>query len=178
MWFFREIIKKREDFEYRIALLKKDIHDFVNYIQYERGLVTLIRKKLRLPKSIPNSIFSITRIILMRIREIYKKGFKLYPSDFPLWEEYIKYLQQYNSPAEISTLFQKILMVVRVKLCNQLFSSLKLLFAFSFKIALRGQSWCMESSHSLGIHWKLWRATCKRPTESCYSTSFGIITIA
>lgn len=107
--FQRDTIKKREEFEYRIAQSKKNIRDFVDYIGYERNLVTLIREKLQSGKAVPNT--PVVRSIATRIKKIYNKALALYPHDVRFWDECIKFLQQFNILEEISLVYQKMLKV-------------------------------------------------------------------
>lgn len=75
------VIKKREQFEYKLARPQKDIVDYLDYIRYERSLLKLITERN------PNE-HKLVNLINQRIKGLYNQSTKRFPNRQSLWDEY------------------------------------------------------------------------------------------
>lgn len=101
--------KSRESFEYRIAQQSKTVKDYLEYIKYERGLVTLIRERNKLYKTDMDQ--SLIKLISVRMKQIYSEALTKFPHDIRFWDEYIKFMQQFKFLSDISPTFDRMLQV-------------------------------------------------------------------
>lgn len=79
------IIKKREQFEYKLARPQKEIVDYLDYIRYERSLVKLILE--RNPRE--HKLHNLTN---QRIKGLYNQSTKRFPNRKSLWDEYFVFI--------------------------------------------------------------------------------------
>lgn len=75
------IIKKREQFEYKLARPQKEIVDYLDYIRYERSLMKLIIERN------PNE-HKLVHLTNQRITGLYNQSTKRFPNRQSLWDEY------------------------------------------------------------------------------------------
>lgn len=105
----RKIKTKREYFEYAIAQRSKDLKSFVEYIKYERNLVALTKKRTNDRR--PEAAHNIMTLIASHIKELYDQGLSKFPANARFWDEYVKFLEQFNFKQNISPTYDKMLQV-------------------------------------------------------------------
>lgn len=101
--------KARENFEYRITQPSRQIKDFLEYIKYERSLISLTKERLKVNKS--NSNNTIGKLIAQRMKQLYTQALLKFPHDTRFWDEYIKFLQQFKFNSDVSAAFDRMLQV-------------------------------------------------------------------
>lgn len=101
------MIKTREAHEYRIAQPSREIKDYVDYIRYERGLISLTQEKIRTNKITQNN--TIIKLIANHIKQLYLQGLAKFPQEIRFWDEYIKFLQQFKYTSDVSTTFDRMI---------------------------------------------------------------------
>lgn len=101
--------KTRESFEYRIAQPTRNIRDYLEYLKYERNLVSVSRDRSKALKCAGSN--NIARIIGTRMKQLYTQALAKYPNDTRFWDEYVKFLAQFKFSADISAVFDKMLHV-------------------------------------------------------------------
>lgn len=82
---FSNIIKKREQFEYKLARPHKECVDYLDYIRYERSVLKLIRERNRTEHKLVN-------LVTQRIKGLYNQSTKRFPQRKPLWDEYFVFV--------------------------------------------------------------------------------------
>lgn len=108
-YFCRKIKKTREGFEYRIAQPSREIKDYLEYIKYERSLISLTKERIKLQKVNANN--TIAKLIGNRMKQLYTQALSKFPEDTRFWDEYIKFLQTFKFTADISSTFDRMLQV-------------------------------------------------------------------
>jgi len=90
----RSIIRKRRDFEYAVRRKPSEKKDFMIYIEYERRLNELIKKRKRILglKLKPNTEFFGAK----RIRSIYERSLRVFGHDLDMWMKYIEFCKNEN----------------------------------------------------------------------------------
>lgn len=101
--------KSRENFEYRITQPSREIKDFVEYIKYERNIISITKERTKLVKNTPNH--TIITLIANRMKQLYAQALSKFPQNTRFWDEYIKFLQQFKFHSDISTTFDRMLQV-------------------------------------------------------------------
>lgn len=99
--------KARESFEYRIAQPSKEIKDFLEYIKYERNLISLTKERVKLHKITQNN--TIAKLIALRMKQLYTQALAKFPQDTRFWDEFIKFLQQFKFSSDVSSTFERML---------------------------------------------------------------------
>ncbi|KAJ6639809.1 U3 small nucleolar RNA-associated protein 6 like [Pseudolycoriella hygida] len=100
------IIRQREQFEYKLARQQKEVVDYLDYIRYERSLMMLVKGRNYKEHKLIN-------LIVQRIKGLYNQLTKRFPSRKPLWDEYFNFLtskQSKSDNSEISALLDNMLM--------------------------------------------------------------------
>lgn len=109
MVLFREISRKRKEFEYRIQRRIKEKDDFVQYIAYELALledVTLRRKQAKLTEKKKDIEFAITK----RLNKTFKH-FIFRFQDVAIYFEYIKFCHSVGFTHAVSAILGQMLQV-------------------------------------------------------------------
>lgn len=79
------IIKKREQFEYKLARPQKEIVDYLDYIRYERSLLKLIKERSPNERKLVN-------LISQRIKGLYNQSTNRFPNRKSLWDDYFVFI--------------------------------------------------------------------------------------
>lgn len=99
--------KARDAFEHRIAQPTRNIRDYLEYLKYERGLVSLTKERAKLHKCSGNN--SINKLIGNRMKQLYIQALAKFPHDTRFWDEYLKFLSQFKFTTDISATFERML---------------------------------------------------------------------
>ncbi|XP_035826317.1 U3 small nucleolar RNA-associated protein 6 homolog [Aplysia californica] len=104
------ILKNRESFEYRLRQLTKTKASFLNYVEYEKKLLELLKirrkkvasdsRKRELEKSIADRIHQLYRLVTVRFQE-----------DVSLWLQHIDFSKALNEKAYVTRLYEKVLKI-------------------------------------------------------------------
>lgn len=108
--FFREISRKRKEFEYRIQRRIKEKDDFVQFIAFELALledISLRRKQAKLTEKKKDIEFSITK----RLNKVFKQFIFRYQNDVAIYFEYIKFCRSVGFDHAISAILGQMLQV-------------------------------------------------------------------
>ncbi|BFZ03648.1 hypothetical protein BsWGS_06687 [Bradybaena similaris] len=104
------ILKKRENHEYKLRQLTKTKSMFLNYIDYEKKVLALVknrRKKLRLESKKRD----IEKSIADRIHKLYRLMITRFPEDVSLWEQHIQLSKDLNEKAYVTRLYNQVLKI-------------------------------------------------------------------
>lgn len=108
-FFNRNMKKTRENFEYRVTQPSRSLKDFLEYIKYERKLISLTKERTQLQKITTNNTIAV--MIASRMKQLYVQALSKFPQNTRFWDEYVKFLQQFKFHSDISTTFDKMLQV-------------------------------------------------------------------
>lgn len=106
---FSKIKKSRAAFEHRVAQTTCIVRDYLEYIKYERGLISLIRNRTKPEQADISS--KIVIVISSRMKPLYSQALAKFPSETRFWDEFIKFLQQFQFNADISPTYARMLQV-------------------------------------------------------------------
>lgn len=98
------IVKKRTKFEYSLKGSAQTVHDYLNYIEYERNL-DLLRKERKERLNVRQKKAISDYAIPRRINFIFERALKRFFAQPLLWLEYLKHLQLQDSPHLLSKVF-------------------------------------------------------------------------
>lgn len=112
--FCRKIKKVRENFEYRITQPSREVKDFLEYIKYERGIISLTKERIKSEKI--NT--SVAKLMVNRLKQLYAQALSKFPEDTRFWDEYVKFLQSFGFRNEISKTFERMLQVCCLIILN------------------------------------------------------------
>lgn len=101
--------KAREGFEYRVTQPSREIKDFLEYIKYERSLISLTKERVKIQNVTANN--TIAKLIAHRMKQLYTQALSKFPQDTRFWDEYIKFLQQFKFSSDVSSTFDRMLQV-------------------------------------------------------------------
>ncbi|XP_037029458.1 U3 small nucleolar RNA-associated protein 6 homolog [Bradysia coprophila] len=87
------IIKKREQFEYKLARPHKEIVDYLDYIRYERSLLRLVNERNAKEHKLIN-------FIGQRIKGLYNQSTHRFPNRKSLWDDYFVFITSTLSRAD------------------------------------------------------------------------------
>lgn len=87
------IIKKREQFEYKLARPHKEIVDYLDYIRYERSLLRLVNERNAKEHKLIN-------LIGQRIKGLYNQSTYRFPNRKSLWDDYFVFITSTLSRAD------------------------------------------------------------------------------
>lgn len=121
--------KTRENFEYRVAQPSRSLKDFLEYIKYERKLISLTKERIQLQKITTNN--TIAMMIASRMKQLYIQALSKFPQNTRFWDEYIKFLQQFKFQSDISATFTKMLQVNIITISLKNFIEMKNLLLVS-----------------------------------------------
>lgn len=105
----RNIKKTRENFEYRVTQPSRSLKDFLEYIRYERKLISLTKERVQLNKITTNNTIAV--MIASRMKQLYLQAVTRFSQNTRLWDEYLKFLQQFKFHSDISSTFEQMLQV-------------------------------------------------------------------
>lgn len=105
----RKIKKTRENFEYKISQPSRGIKDYVEYIKYERGLMSTIKERIKQHKITTSQ--PILTLIADRMKQLYAKALSKFTQNIRFWDEYVKFLQTFKYTKDISSTFDRMLQV-------------------------------------------------------------------
>lgn len=91
--FDRTIIKKREQFEYKLARPHKEIVDYLDYISYERSILRLVNERNA-------KEHKLTNLISQRIKGLYNQSTHRFPNRKSLWDDYFIFITSTLSRAD------------------------------------------------------------------------------
>lgn len=89
------IIKKREQFEYKLARPHKEIVDYLDYIRYERSILRLVHERNAKEHKLLN-------LIGQRIKGLYSQSTYRFPNRKSLWDDYFVFITSTLSRADNS----------------------------------------------------------------------------
>uniref|UniRef100_A0A1L8DFJ2 Putative u3 small nucleolar rna-associated protein 6 n=1 Tax=Nyssomyia neivai TaxID=330878 RepID=A0A1L8DFJ2_9DIPT len=104
----REIMKKRDNFNGKIVRKEKSMRDYLEFIKFERQLVTLIEKRRKV-RNIDEMKGSIERPITLRIKNLYSQVTERFPENLRTWDEYLKFVRAFNFANVASTILDRML---------------------------------------------------------------------
>lgn len=108
----KTIVRKREDFEYKLQRMAKKKEDYLKYITYEMSLLQLVRvrRKKTSGSSQGGRIASTAeKSIGKRIAAIYRSLVFKYQSDLSLWLSYLDFCQSMDWRGTVSGVYGQIL---------------------------------------------------------------------
>lgn len=89
------VIKKREQFEYKLARPQKEIVDYLDYIRYERSLLKLIKERNA-------KEHKLQQLVRQRIKGLYNESTKRFPNRRSLWDDYFVFITSTMAKADNS----------------------------------------------------------------------------
>ncbi|KAI8796428.1 U3 small nucleolar RNA-associated protein 6 [Biomphalaria glabrata] len=104
------ILKLREAHEYKLRQQTKTKQSFLNYIEYEKKLLELIkirRKKL----GQDSKKRDVEKAIADRIHKLYRLVCERFSDDLHLWEQHIEFTKLMNEKSYVSRLYTKVLKI-------------------------------------------------------------------
>lgn len=110
MLFYREISRKRKEFEYHIQRRVKQKEDFVQYIAYEMALledISLRRQKAKLSEKKKDIEYAIAK----RVNKVFKQFIYRFQDDLEIYFEYIKFCRSVGFDYAISGIIGQMLQV-------------------------------------------------------------------
>lgn len=107
----RKIKKSREGFEQKIAQSTRTIKDFVDYIKYERSLLGIIKERMKQNNIAVTSDHALIQIVSDHMKELYTQALSIFTQNIRFWDEYIKFLQTFKNKEDISSAFDRMLVV-------------------------------------------------------------------
>lgn len=104
------IVRRRTDFEHRIAGRGSKPRDFLAYVKFEKNVDRLRKKRAERMKEVMDKMPSIsTWSISQRILFIFQRGTNKYPSNMELWAGYLKYARSQESVKVVYDVYSKLL---------------------------------------------------------------------
>ena len=110
-YFYREISRKRKEFEYHIQRRVKQKEDFVQYIAYELALledISLRRKRVQLGEKKKDIEYAIAK----RLNKVFKQFIYRFQDDIEIYFEYIKFCRSVGFDYAISGIIGQMLQVL------------------------------------------------------------------
>lgn len=104
-----KIHKTRKIFESRIVQPDKEIKDFLEYIKYERKLISTSKERFQTLHIMEEN--TIAPLIALHLKQLYSEALSEFPQNTRFWDEYIKFLQQFKFYGDISDAFERMLKV-------------------------------------------------------------------
>lgn len=83
--------------------------DFLEYLKYERKLIALTKERVKLAPAPCNH--SITKLIGLRMKQLYTQALSQFYDDTRFWDEYIKFLHNFKFENDIAATFDRMLSV-------------------------------------------------------------------
>lgn len=106
------IVRRRTDFEHRIAGRGSKPFDFLLYIKFEKNLNKLRKKRMERMNDVIDKIPSVsTWSITARILFIFKRGTNKFPNNLELWAKYLKFARREESVQVVYEIYSKLLLL-------------------------------------------------------------------
>lgn len=108
--FYRIIAKKREEFEYKINGMTKNLQDFLDYINYERIIlkdIKIRRNKFRVMDRKNAIEFKISK----RIKYLYDIAIQRFSNDYQLFISYFKFCKESDYTGAASRIMETMIKV-------------------------------------------------------------------
>ncbi|XP_064620743.1 U3 small nucleolar RNA-associated protein 6 homolog [Lineus longissimus] len=106
----RKILKKRKHHEYKLRRRTKVKEDYLQYIQYEVNVLSLVKKR-RERTGYNFKKFEIDVAIVQRIHKLFRMACSRFQDDVKLWLSHIEFSKQRKEKATISRLYTRMLQV-------------------------------------------------------------------
>lgn len=106
----RIMLKKRTAFEYRLRRRKKEKEDFLQYIQYEVGVLSLVKER-RKRIGYFHKHLEIDQAIIQRIHRLFRVVCNRFQDDPMLWLSYIEFCQQRGEKVSVTKLYSRMLQI-------------------------------------------------------------------
>jgi U3 small nucleolar RNA-associated protein 6 len=104
------IVRRRTDFEHRIAGRGSKPRDYLAYVKFEKNVDRLRKKRVERLKEVIDRTPSVsTWAISSRILFIFQRGTNKYPSSMELWAGYLKYARKQESVKVVYDVYSKLL---------------------------------------------------------------------
>lgn len=104
------IVRRRTDFEHRIAGRGSKPADFLAYVKFEKNVDRLRKKRVeRLKDAIDRTPSVSSWAIPRRILYIFQRGTNKFPSSMELWAGYLKYARKQESVKVVYDVYSKLL---------------------------------------------------------------------
>lgn len=104
------IVRRRTDFEHRIAGRGSKPADFLAYVKFEKNVDRLRKKRVERLKDVIDRMPSVsTWAIPQRILYIFQRGTNKFPSSMELWAGYLKYARKQESVKVVYDVYSKLL---------------------------------------------------------------------
>ena len=104
----KQIVQKRQDFEYNLRRRAALKADFLRYIEYENKLEKL-RKYRRKQRGIEGPSTLADHCIVRRTHFIYERALRKFRGDLTLWSRWLKFCQESKSTRQISRVLTRAL---------------------------------------------------------------------
>lgn len=92
-----------------MAQQSRCLKDYLEYIKYERKLISLTKERVQLNKITTNNTIAV--MIASRMKQLYSQALTRHSQNTRLWDEYLKFLQQFKFRSDISSTFEQMLQV-------------------------------------------------------------------
>jgi U3 small nucleolar RNA-associated protein 6 len=106
----REVLKKRKRYEYKMQRRTKEKEVYLQYIQYEKCVFDLIKKR-RENRSIDDYEEEIEKQIILRIYKLFRIACFRFKSDIKLWLTYIDFVKKQMDRPRVSKIFTALLQI-------------------------------------------------------------------
>lgn len=103
----KNILNKREKFEYRLMRRNKQKTDFTLYITFLKSII----KKVKKMSSSSTETFKLISQHRSRIIDLYRASLKYFKDDVSLWKDYIQFLMKYKQVALLQTVINSALLL-------------------------------------------------------------------
>lgn len=104
------IVRRRTDFEHRIAGRGSKPADYLAYVKFEKNIDRLRKKRYERMKEIIDRTPSVSGwAIPQRIMYIFQRGTNKFPSNMELWANYLKYARKQESVKVVYDVYSKLL---------------------------------------------------------------------
>ncbi|XP_046582827.1 U3 small nucleolar RNA-associated protein 6 homolog [Haliotis rubra] len=106
----RQILKKRQSYEYKLRRRTKCREDFLQYIQYEVNVLKLVEKR-REGSGCTYKRLEIDVAIIQRIHKLFRLVCLRFQDDVKLWLSHIEFCKSRNERSYVSRLYTRMLQV-------------------------------------------------------------------
>jgi U3 small nucleolar RNA-associated protein 6 len=104
------IVRRRTDFEHRVAGRGSQPRDFLAYVKFEKNVDRLRRKRVDRMKDVIDRMPSVsTWSIPQRILFVFQRGTNKFPSSMELWAGYLKYARKQESVKVVYDIYSRLL---------------------------------------------------------------------
>ncbi|XP_071107937.1 U3 small nucleolar RNA-associated protein 6 homolog [Haliotis cracherodii] len=106
----RQILKKRQSYEYKLRRRTKCREDFLQYVQYEVNVLKLVEKR-REASGCTYKRLEIDVAIIQRIHKLFRLVCLRFQDDIKLWLSHIEFCKSRNERSYVSRLYTRMLQV-------------------------------------------------------------------